>query len=375
MEDDGERTMIRTARGQVPAPQLREGWLHYLVFTDEAGAPQRLTLIPGVPLRIGRRAPCEMLLRDSEVSGVHCELLLRGDDLTVRDCGSTNGTFVDGKRVFANELVPMGGVLQVGRQILKHEFRDQQEVAQNEELERDLARASRYMQSLLPPPLRSGPLRVEWYFQPCAGVGGDGFGYHLIDEHHWLMYVLDVSGHGVGAAMHVSSVLNTLRQQTLQGADLTQPAQVLARLNALFQMDSHDGMFLTAWYGVYDQRSRSLHYASAGHHPAYVLPAGGGELRPLQTRNMVIGALPDTAYLGASTVLGHGERLYLFSDGVFEIVTQDGHNWGLPDFLQLLGRPHDPGVSEPEHLFGVVRSLARPGPLDDDFSILVMTLP
>ena len=369
--DDGERTMIRTTRRGLPQLLTRGGWVHYLVYTDETGTVVRLRLVPGASLRIGRRAPCELILRDSEISGVHCEALLRGDELVVSDRGSTNGTFVDGRRVFAHEPVPHGGVLQVGRQILKHEFRDEAELAQSQELDRDLSRASHYVQSLLPQPLRSGPVRAEWYFQPSARVGGDGFGYHALDDQHLVLYLVDVSGHGVGAAMHVVTVLNTLRQQNLHDTNFADPSQVLARLNAMFQMDSHDGMFFTIWYGVLDLRSGQLRYASGGHHPAYVWAHGAAALRPLQTRNLVIGAMPNVNFSADSAVLKPGERLYLFSDGVFEIVTADGQTWGLPDFLELLGRPHDAGVSEPEHLFQVVRGLARAGPLDDDFSMLV----
>ncbi len=370
-EGDGERTMIRTTRARVTLPQPRLGWVHYLVYTDDTGAVQRLRLVPQVPVRIGRRAPCELVLRDSEISGVHCEVLLHGDELTLSDRGSTNGTFVDGRRVFVNEPVPHGAVMQVGRQILKHEFRDEAELAQSQELDRDLSRASHYVQSLLPQPLRHGPVQVDWSFQPSARVGGDGFGYHTLDEHHLVLYLVDVSGHGVGAAMHGVAVLNTLRQQTLSETDFADPAQVLTRLNAVYPMDSHAGMFFTIWYGVLDLRSLRLDYASAGHHPAYLWSAGGAALQPLQTRNLVIGAMPDVPFDAGSTTLARGQKLYLFSDGVFEIVTRDGRNWGLPEFLELLGLPHDVTISEPEHLFRVVQALARPGPLDDDFSLLV----
>ena len=369
--DDGERTMIRTTERGVSQALTREGWVHDLVYADELGTAQRLRLVPGSPVRIGRRAPCELILRDSEISGVHCEVLLRGDELLVSDRGSTNGTFVDGKRVFANEAVPHGSVLQAGRQMLKHEFRDKVELAQSQELDRDLSRASRYVQALLPRPLRDGPVRIEWYFEPSARVGGDGFGYHALDEHHLVLYLVDVSGHGVGAAMHVVTVLNTLRQQSLPDTNFANPAQVLSRLNAMFQMDSHGGMFFTIWYGVLDQRNGTLRYACGGHHPAYVRAPEGGALRELHARNLVIGAMPDVDFTIGQAVLARGEKLYLFSDGVFEIVTADDRTWGLPDFLELLGRPHDPDVSEPEHLFRVVRGLARAGPLDDDFSMLV----
>ena len=374
--DDGERTMIRTTRSHQPIQPSRQGWVHYLVYTDELGQAQRLRL--GVqPVRIGRRAPCELILRDSEISGVHCELQLHDDELMVSDRGSTNGTFVEGKRVFGSEPLPHGGILQVGRQMLKHEFRDGHELAQSQELDRDLLKASDYVQSLLPPPMHTGPVRAEWFFQPSSRVGGDGFGYHWLDEQHLVMYLLDVSGHGVGAAMHGVSVLSALPQQTLPGTDFSNPAQVLARLNEVFPMERHGGMFFTIWYGVLELPQRRLRFASAGQHPAYVLAAEGAGPslpRPLATRNLVIGAMPDAEFDSDEVQLQGGDRLFLFSDGVFEIVTSQGQTWTLEEFLPLLDIPGPAGVSQPEHLFKVVRGLARPGPLDDDFSILALRI-
>lgn len=377
-EDDGERTMIRAPRSRITVAAPRAGWVHYLVFTDDTGAVQRHRLRPDTPVRIGRRPPAELVFRDGEVSGLHCELLLRGDELLVSDRGSTNGTFVDGRRVYAHEPVPHGGVLQVGKQILKHEFRDEHELVQSQELDRDLARASHYVQSLLPQPLTSGPLRVQWHYQPSARVGGDAFGYHALDEHHLVLYLADVSGHGVGAAMHGVAVFNALRQQSLPGVDFASPSQVLAKLNDQFPMDSHGGMFFTIWYGVLDLRTLEIEFAAAGQHPAYVARPGQAALMPLVTRNLVIGAMPGMPYTQARAQLARGDRLYLFSDGVFEIVTREGLTWQIDHFLPLLGQPADalvPGAaSEAEHLYRVVRGLARPGPLDDDFSMVVAQL-
>jgi serine phosphatase RsbU (regulator of sigma subunit) len=66
-----------------------------------------------------------------------------------------------------------------------------------------------------------------------------------------------------------------------------------------------------------------------------------------------------------------GASLYLFSDGVFEIVTNEGLEWRLSDFIPHLLQPREP--SESQRLFRAVRKLARPGGLDDDFSLLVLT--
>jgi sigma-B regulation protein RsbU (phosphoserine phosphatase) len=143
-------------------------------------------------------------------------------------------------------------------------------------------------------------------------------------------------------------------------------------------MDGHGGMFFTIWYGVLDLRTLEIEFAAAGQHPAYVARPGRDGLLPLVTRNLVIGAMPGMAYAKARAQLARGDRLYLFSDGVFEIVTREGLTWQIDDFLPLLGRPPAPAAdgvaTEAGQLYRTVRGLARPGPLDDDFSMVVAQL-
>ena len=62
-------------------------------------------------------------------------------------------------------------------------------------------------------------------------------------------------------------------------------------------------------------------------------------------------------------------------DGVFEIVTRDGIEWGLNDLVPFLQLPHSPDMTESRRLFRDVRQLAQPGGLDDDFTLLVLTFP
>jgi sigma-B regulation protein RsbU (phosphoserine phosphatase) len=173
--------------------------------------------------------------------------------------------------------------------------------------------------------------------------------------------------------MHSVAVMNLLRQRALPNTDLADPGQVLASLNAMFQMDRHAEMYFTMWYGVYDLRSRRLVYASAGHHPAYLLAADRAAILPLRTRNAIIGAVPGKTYACEAVHVPPGATLYLFSDGVFEIVTNEGLQWGLSDFVPLMTQPPVPGLTESERLHRAVRSMARPGGLDDDFSLVVMT--
>ena len=173
--------------------------------------------------------------------------------------------------------------------------------------------------------------------------------------------------------MHSVAVMNLLRQRALPDADMTDPRQVLAALNARFPMEDNAGMYFTMWYGVFDTVSRRLDFASAGHHPAYLLPNDRKGLIPLKTPNGLIGANPEAIYRADHTFVPPGASLYLFSDGVFEIVTIDAVQWTLRDFLpHILGEPAE-GLGEARRLLREVSRISQPGGLEDDFSLVVLT--
>jgi serine phosphatase RsbU (regulator of sigma subunit) len=300
-------------------------------------------------------------------------LAVIGDELVVTDMNSTNGTFVDGVRINAPTALPVGGILHVGRQSFKHEWRTQREILQSDELDRDLEKASSYVLALLPPPRMEGPIRADWVYQPSTKLGGDAFGYVFLSETKFAAYLIDVSGHGAGAAMFSVAVMNLLKQRALPNTDMTNPGQVLAALNAMFPMEDNAGMYFTMWYGVFDTVSRRLDFASAGHHPAYLVPASRQDMMPLRTHNGLIGADPETIYRADHAPVPPGASLYLFSDGVFEIVTIDAVQWELRDFLPHIMAERVEGLGEAQRLLREVSRISRPGGLDDDFSLVVLT--
>jgi hypothetical protein len=345
--------------------------VHCLEEFDGHGLMHR-HLVGPAGVVIGRAAPADIIVPDSEVSRAHCRVALEGDGLVVSDLRSTNGTFVDGTRLEGRAALPVGAVLRVGGVSLKHEWRTCLEVLQADQMDRDLAQASAYVEALLPPPITTGAIRADWLYEPSTKIGGDAFGYGQLTEDLFAAYLIDVSGHGAGAAMHSVTVMNLLRQHALPGTDMADPAQVLTSLNAMFQMEQHAETYFTVWYGVFDQRSRRLTFASAGHHPAF-LTSPGADLIPLRTRNGLIGAVPGKRYVAEADQTPPGASLFLFSDGVFEIVTNDGHEWALQDFLPLILRPPADGLTTCQRIFRDVTKEARPGGFDDDFSLVVLT--
>jgi hypothetical protein len=238
----------------------------YLVVTEGEDKGRHIK-VTTEPLLLGRSADADVRLQDVAASSRHCRVFVEKARVIVEDLNSTNGTFVDQVRVEGRQTLPMGGVLQIGRSLLRHEILDEKEVRRRESLTEELKKASDYVFSLLPEPIRSGPIRTSWQLIPSIHLGGDAFGYHRLEDGRLALYLLDVCGHGPGAALHTVSVINILRKGSLRGVDFHRPAEVLTGLNASFPMESHGGMYFTIWYGVYDMDSRRLDYASAGHPP------------------------------------------------------------------------------------------------------------
>jgi sigma-B regulation protein RsbU (phosphoserine phosphatase) len=153
---------------------------------------------------------------------------------------------------------------------------------------------------------------------------------------------------------------------------MAKPELVLSTLNELFQMDDHNGLYFTIWYGVYDARTRRLDFASGGHHPAYLVPADRAVAMPLRTRNLMIGAMPAAPFACGSVTVPHAASLYLFSDGVYEIVDYEGRDWSIEDFVAIILEQPAADAGELERLYQAVRSQAQSSTLDDDFSLVVV---
>jgi sigma-B regulation protein RsbU (phosphoserine phosphatase) len=236
-------------------------------------------------------------------------------------------------------------------------------------LANDLATAAHYVRSILPQPVAEGAIRADWRFIPSASLGGDAFGYHDLDPEHFAVYLLDVCGHGVGAALLSVSALNAIRSEALPQTDFHDPAAVLAALNRAFPMERHNDMFFTAWYGVFDRVTRRLRWAGGGHPPALLLAADGGR-HLLDSDGPLIGAVEGLEFPAGDVAVPEESRLFVYSDGAFEISRADGSMWPFPEFVTALAGGAT-GVGSPiDALLGRIRELSGQPDFQDDFSML-----
>jgi sigma-B regulation protein RsbU (phosphoserine phosphatase) len=238
------------------------------------------------------------------------------------------------------------------------------------ELAAEVNRAARYVRSLLPPPLRAGPVGIDWQFVPSAHLAGDMFGYHWLDPDHLAVYLLDVSGHGVGSALLAVSAANVLAAGGLPGVDPRDPGAVVTKLNEMFPMDRQDGKYFTIWYGVYRPKERALAYCNAGHPPALLHSAG--ELHQLDADGPAVGMAPDLPFDTRTVTVAAGDRLLVYSDGVFEVERADGKMWQYPEFVTHIRPELARGGDLIDRHLKFCRDMAGAEVLGDDFSMVLV---
>ncbi|MEG3839490.1 SpoIIE family protein phosphatase [Microcoleus sp. herbarium14] len=239
-------------------------------------------------------------------------------------------------------------------------------------LEAELAEAAEYVQSLLPDPVTE-PVSIEAKFIPSRQLGGDCFDYNWLDADYLAIYLLDVAGHGLRAALPSVTVLSLLRSRTLPNVDYYKPSDVLRALNTTFQMSYQNDKYFTIWYGVYNRIERKLVYASAGHPPAVLIsqsPTSNAKVQRLKTPGMPVGMFPDAPYVDNCCDVEDLSTLYIFSDGVYEIHQPDGNIWGLDPFIDLLAAYNGGTADQLELVLRYTQKLNAKAVFDDDWSLL-----
>ncbi|MEP6935065.1 MAG: SpoIIE family protein phosphatase [Nitrospirota bacterium] len=208
--------------------------------------------------------------------------------------------------------------------------------AKQKEMEADLHSAAAFVRSLLPP--QGNPVRgidMAWEYQPSLMLGGDLFGVMAIDADNLGLYILDASGHGVAAALRSAAVMTFLREDNIiQLFGSYDPALVLFEANRRFPL-SADGEYFTLWVGHLHLPTGSLSYASAGH-SGTLLSSAENPSRWLTHSSFPLGFDPSAQYTGERVLLKPADRLFLLSDGIYEVSSPTGDVWGRERFQAVV---------------------------------------
>jgi sigma-B regulation protein RsbU (phosphoserine phosphatase) len=275
-------------------------------------------------------------------------------------------------------FIVIGGLSGLGSGLYFRKIRNQKEQLKflNEKkdhylsiINHDLETASSYIESLLPKEIYTNDLQITWKIVPSAKLGGDSFGYYWIDNDHLAIYILDVAGHGVSAALLSVSVLNTLKYRSLVNIDFRYPDQVLEGLNNVFQMSDHYSMFITMWYCVYCKSKRELRCGGAGHPPILIIDKEGNMLRIL-SHNTMVGVQADYHFHYETIQIMKNTLIYLYTDGVFEIKLDNGNWLKVEDFENFLSGNLNQQSEDLDIIYRHMVDLNGGDTLDDDFTLI-----
>jgi phosphoserine phosphatase RsbU/P len=250
-------------------------------------------------------------------------------------------------------------------------------------IEDDLKAAAWMQSNLLPSPSRK-TLNVisEWRFRPSSYVAGDIFNIFPVDDHQVGFYILDVSGHGVPAAMLSVTLSMVLSPHSDHGTPLKKynpvdglfevvpPAEVVTDLNRRFQ--SKDDQYFTIIYGLFDSRTNDLALTQAGHPHPILLRQGQAPL-VMGDGGPPVGLFPDMEYETIHMRVRPGDRLVLYSDGIIECANREGVQFGEERLLNhLITKSPEP---LPQLLAGLETAMEEwrgTEGFDDDVSMLAL---
>lgn len=183
----------------------------------------------------------------------------------------------------------------------------------------ELKQARLTQQFFLPETLPSLPgIQLAVKYSPMQEIGGDIYDVTSISENKLGIWLADVTGHGISAALISMMIMNLFNTYSFRLESLS---LMFEKINAMLFNKIPAGKFATALSMTYDTKSRQLTYSSAGHFPPYVLRPSTGKLIPLEVHGLLLGALDNNIahFNEASMTLEKGDKVFLYTDGIFEI--------------------------------------------------------
>jgi sigma-B regulation protein RsbU (phosphoserine phosphatase) len=236
------------------------------------------------------------------------------------------------------------------------------------QISRDLMAAAATQRGLLPAMQLAGPVRHAWLFMPSLGIGGDTLDMRPLPDGQRFFFHIDVSGHGIPAALRSFSLHNRLSPSPATHAQDI-PALV-GQLNVEAQ-DDPEGAYFTMVCGLVSSDGQAVDLVRAGHPMPILLRDGAA--RFIAEGDLPVGLLPNMAYNPIHVELSPGDRLFIYSDGVTDCASPDGEAFGearLADFLVGHARLDLPSITE--RLERTLRDFRGVHGFEDDISMLVI---
>ncbi len=248
---------------------------------------------------------------------------------------------------FIEKPIDMGVLEAKIKQVLKAAFLQRKIIEQKEKLlrsekllaernaviEADLDAARKVQMGLLPASHPEIPyIKITTKYRPFDKVGGDFYDIVKLQD-GFGFFIADVTGHGVPAAF-LTTLIKIFFNLSVQGS--SDPAKTLERLSAHLNEYIHSDTFVTSLYAVYHPVDGKLVYSGAGHPPALLYKARERRCVSLEAPSFPLGIFKDQVFEVNEAALEAGDKLFLYTDGIYEAADSDEHTVGKAAFIDFV---------------------------------------
>ena len=257
-------------------------------------------------------------------------------------------------------------------EILQREIEESQATKRSDaKQKREFEEARLIQRGLLPTTTPQIPgLRLASSWQPANGVGGDCFDMLTFGTGAMGVYIADVAGKGVPAALLMSNLQAAVRAFAQEGAA---PGSVCTSVNRLLCRNMASGRFVTFCYARIDVAAGKLTYANAGHNPPLLVRANGA-IDKLSPGGTVLGVFAESTYEQGDFALRPGDRLILYTDGMTESRNPAGEEFGEEGIAASAAQHRALGAEE--MLAAMLKDIEgfNGGAYEDDATLIVAAL-
>ena len=204
--------------------------------------------------------------------------------------------------------------------------------------------------------------------EPAQEVGGDLYDFAMLDDDHLYFCIGDVSGKGIPASLFMA-VGKTLLKSTIQA--VRDPAAAFELVNTELMHCNEASLFITAFCGIFNQKTGEILFACAGHNPPALIQSDGRAGLLAVTPNFPLALDEGTKYVNGRITLEPGQILFLYTDGVTDAENPAGEYFGESGLLQSLAES-EKGEVEPfvRSMMASVHAFADGAKQSDDVTIL-----
>jgi len=251
-------------------------------------------------------------------------------------------------------------------------------------IKKDLESAGELVKRLLPTKRKFTGVELSYVSIPSAQIGGDMLGYMQLDEEHIAFYLFDVAGHGVSSALMSFSIQQSITANSDKGEllktviphppyyKITPPHEVIKQLNSIYLTNEQSLLYFTMAYAVLNVKTGKLSFSVAGHPPLAWLHNNSGTAEFIGQDSFVVGAFDFVEYKTAHIQLEHGDKIWMYSDGLTEA------EYGMKQFSEeglrnaVIDFRHHPTSTQTELLVDRVRDWQQSAQFSDDVSVLAV---